>query len=353
MQESELHAWLRALLPVNHAAFTRVQARLDQQTKPPGSLGRLEELARQFVAITGREEIRRKRIYVFAADHGVADEGISAFPKTVTGEMVRNFISGGAAINAFAKQAGAEVQVVDMGVDADLMAIHDLHHCKIALGTANFVRQPAMTRAQALTGLAIGIAFAKTAKANDVDLLGTGDMGIGNTTSASAMAAVFTGLPVERVTYRGTGIDDRTLARKITLIENGINLHQPDAHDPLDVLAKLGGFEIAGIAGLVLGAAIYGIPVVLDGFISTVGALVASELSLLVRDYLMAAHESVEIGHVHVLNRLNLAPLLRLELRLGEGTGAALAMMLVEAALCGLREIRTFNEAGVSQGVRE
>lgn len=350
MQESELKAWLQTLQPINRDCLSVVKARLDSQTKPKGSLGRLEALAQQFVAITNRQVIRRKRIYVFAADHGVAEEGVSAFPQTVTGEMVRNFTEGGAAINALAKQAGAEVQVVDMGVNANLIQLQALHHCKIAMGTKNFMHQPAMTRQQAQAALATGVAFAKQAKSQAVDLLGTGEMGIGNSTSASAMTAVMTKLPVEQVTHHGTGIDEPTLAKKIAVIKHSLALHQPNACDPLDVLAKVGGFEIAGIAGLVLGGALCGIPVVVDGFISTVGAMIACELSPLIAEYLVAAHESVEIGHIHVLNRMNLAPLLRLGLRLGEGTGAALAMTLVEAALCGLRDIRTFHEAGVTQG---
>ena len=345
-----LQETLARIVPVAADQLAAVQARLDSQTKPAGSLGRLEEFARRYVAITGRETIRAKTVYTFAGDHGVTAEGVSAFPREVTPQMVLNFLAGGAAINALARQVGAEVVVVDMGVDFDFPPHQGLLDRKIARGTANLAQGPAMTRAQAIQALEAGIAIAVAAKETGIDLIGTGDMGIGNTTPSAAIAAVFTGLPVERVTHRGTGIDDAGLVRKLAAISRGLAVNRPDPADPVDVLAKVGGFEIGGIAGLVLGAAAVGLPVVIDGFISTAGAMIASELHPNVRDYIFAAHQSVEIGHTAMLERIGQRPILNLDLRLGEGTGGALAMGLIEAALRGLREIATFDEAGVSRG---
>lgn len=350
MNEMELRQLLTEIRPLDEKAMAAVQTRLDQQTKPQGSLGRLEEFACRFVAITGREDIRAKRVYTFAGDHGIAEEGVSAFPKEVTQQMVLNFVTGGAAINALARHAGADVKVVDMGVDADFELMDGLLPHKVGRGTANFSKGPAMTREQALQCLTTGITLARQAKEEGIDLLATGEMGIANTTPSAAIAAIFTGLTVEQVTFRGTGIDDKALQHKVAVIRKGLEVNQPEPTNPLDVLAKVGGFEIGGIAGLVLGAALYRIPVVIDGFISTAGALIASELHPHVRDYLFAAHRSVEIGHVHMLERIGQRPMLDLDLRLGEGTGAALAMPLIEASLQGLREIRTFAEAGVSEG---
>lgn len=340
---------LAQIQPVAVEKLAAVQARLDLQTKPPGSLGRLEEFARRFVAITGRESVRTKTIFTFAGDHGVCAEGVSAFPREVTPQMVLNFLAGGAAVNALARQVGAGVTVVDMGVDYDFPPHAGLLDRKVARGTANLAQGPAMSREQALQALEAGIAIAVECAATGVDLVGTGDMGIGNTTPSAAIAAVFTGLPPEAVTHRGTGIDDAGLVRKLAAICRGLEVNRPDPGDPVDVLAKVGGFEIGGIAGLVLGCAAVGLPVVVDGFISTAGALIASELHPNVRDYIFAAHQSVEIGHAAMLERIGRRPILDLELRLGEGTGGALAMGLIEAALRGLREIATFEDAGVSQ----
>ncbi|PLX78547.1 MAG: nicotinate-nucleotide--dimethylbenzimidazole phosphoribosyltransferase [Desulfuromonas sp.] len=339
---------LDKIKPVNPARLNEVQARIDSQAKPQGSLGRLEELARRFVAITGRDAIRKKVVFTFAGDHGVVAEGVSAFPKEVTPQMVYNFIDGGAAINALARHAEAEVIVVDMGVDHEFESLAGLIDKKIARGTANFTRGPAMSREQAVQALETGIELALYARDAGMDLVGTGDMGIGNTTPSSAILAAFSGLAVEQLTHRGTGIDDEGLQRKIAAIQKGLEVNAPNPDDPIDVLAKVGGFEIAGIAGLIVGCAALGIPVVVDGFISTAGALIASELHPHVKDYLFASHKSVEIGHVHMLDRIGQQPLLDLGLRLGEGTGGALVMSLIEAALQGYRDIRTFDEAGVS-----
>lgn len=350
MSDFNLPAVLEKIQAVSAEELAAVQSRIDRQAKPAGSLGRLEELSRRYVAITGREEIRAKRIYTFAGDHGVAVEGVSAFPAEVTPQMVYNFIDGGAAVNALAKHAGAEVRVVDMGVNHDFHGLAGLIDRKIALGTNNIATGPAMSRAQALAALQAGVELAVQAKADGVDLLGTGDMGIANTTPSSAIVAAFTGLSPLQVTHRGTGIDDAALGQKVRVISRALEVNQPDPSDPIDVLAKIGGFEIAGIAGLVLGCAAVRLPVVVDGFISTAGALVAAELHPHVRDYIFAAHQSVEIGHRHALQRIGQQPLLDLGLRLGEGTGAALAMSLLEASLQVLRDVLTFDAAGVSEG---
>jgi len=350
MADFDLQAVLDRIHPVSKEKLAAIQARIDRQAKPAGSLGRLEEFARRYVAITDREEIRAKRVYTFAGDHGVVEEGVSAFPPEVTPQMVFNFVEGGASINALARHAGAEVRVVDMGVAVDFTKLPGLIRRKIDYGTANFTKGPAMSRAQALECLAVGVELAEQAKADGVDLVGTGDMGIGNTTPAAAIAASLCRLPAEQVTHRGTGIDDEALARKIGVVARGLELNQPDPTDPLDVLAKVGGFEIGGIAGLVLGCAAEGLPVVIDGFISTAGALLASELHPQVRDYIFAAHQSVEIGHRHMLARIGQQPILDLGLRLGEGTGGALAMTLIEGALRVYREVLTFAAAGVSEG---
>ncbi len=351
--EMTLAAALECIRPVDPQKMAAVQARLDRQTKPRGSLGRLEELACRYVAIAGRDDIRQKAVFTFAGDHGITEEGVSAFPREVTPQMVFNFLDGGAAINALAGHVGAEVIVIDMGVDFDFPTRERLLAKKVGRGTRNFRRGPAMTREEAVQCLETGIEIAFNCQRVGIDLVGTGDMGIGNTTPSAAIAAVLAGRSVAEVTFRGTGIDDAGLAHKIQVIEEGLRINAPDRHDPIDVLAKVGGYEIGGIAGLVLGCAAAGVPVVIDGFISTAGALIAAELNPHVRDYIFAAHRSVEIGHACMLDHIGLRPLLDLEMRLGEGTGAALAMGLVEASLAGLRYIRTFEEAGVSEGAEK
>jgi nicotinate-nucleotide--dimethylbenzimidazole phosphoribosyltransferase len=350
MTRIDLQTALDRIRPLDPARIAAVQARLDTQAKPQGSLGRLEEFARRYFAITGREDVRRKAVFTFAGDHGVAEEGVSAFPREVTVQMVLNFMTGGAAINALARQVGAEVVVVDMGVDHDFEPMEGLLLKKVGPGTGNIARGPAMSRQEAVCCLETGIELAAFCKESDIDLVGTGDMGIANTTPSAAIAAVLTGLSVSEVTHRGTGIDDAALARKVQVIETALQVNTPDPKDPVDVLAKVGGFEIGGIAGLVLGCAAFGLPVVVDGFISTAGALIAASLHPRVSDYIFAAHQSVEIGHRHMLERIGKRPILNLDMRLGEGTGGALAMGLIEAALRALREIRTFDEAGVSDG---
>lgn len=348
-----LEAALASIKPVDPALLAAAQAKLDNKTKPLGSLGRLEEFARRVAAISGsmQPDLARKVIYTFAGDHGVVEEGVSAFPKEVTPQMVFNFLNGGAGVNVLARHVGAEVRVVDMGVDFDFGATPGLIDRKIARGTKNLAKEPAMTRAEAVAAVEAGITLALDAKAEGVAILGTGDMGIGNTTPSSAIIAAFSGIAVRELTHKGTGINDAALEKKIKAIEQGLAVNHPDPQDPIDVLAKVGGFEIAGIAGLVLGAAAAGIPVVIDGFISTAGALIASELHPSVKEYIFAAHKSVEIGHTFMLDRMDAVPILDLQLRLGEGTGAALAMTLIEAGARVLCEMASFAEAGVSEQI--
>lgn len=334
----------------------QAQQRLDNLTKPPGSLGRLEEFARQLMAITEDRmpQLDRKLIFTFAGDHGVAEEGVSAFPKEVTAQMVFNFLNGGAAINVLARHGGAEVVVIDIGVDYDFAEVVKerevpLLRKKVVWGTKNMCRGPAMTRPEAERCIAIGIELADEYAKKGYQFFATGEMGIANTTPSSAIAAVLTGRPVREVTGRGTGIGDNVLENKIRVIEDAISLNQPEPNDPIDVLAKVGGAEIGGIAGLIIGSAANRIPVVIDGFISTAGALIAYCLQPAVKDYLFAAHSSVEIGHKVMLEKIGLKPILDLDMRLGEGTGAALAFFMIEAGPKIYKEMATFSEAGVSK----
>lgn len=342
---------LQAITPLDQTAIAAARQRQAQLTKPAGSLGRLEELSIKIAGITGQAmpSLERKAIIVMAGDHGVAVEGVSAYPAEVTPQMVLNFLTGGAAINVFARQAGARVVVADLGVAVDLPDHPNLIKRKIGYGTRNIAQGPAMSMEEAQAAVEAGIEIVQAEIERGLDIVGTGDMGIANTTPSSAIAAVFTGLEVERVTGRGTGIDGSGWERKVAIINRALQVNQPDPSNALEVLAKVGGFEIAGLVGLIFGAAAAKIPVVVDGFISTAAALVATEWHPPVRDYLIAAHNSVEIGHRAMLERMELVPLLNLDLRLGEGTGAALAMPLIEAACLALRDMATFGEAGVSE----
>lgn len=350
---SRLEERLRYIKPVNKDLYSRVQARLDNLTKPRGSLGRLEDLAKRYVAITGKDEpkIIKKIIYTFAGDHGVTEEGVSLYPKEVTPQMVYNFLRGGAGINVLARHINAEVRVVDIGVDHHFNKADGLIQCKVGKGTGNIAKGPAMTRDEAIRAMEVGIGLADEALRDGVDVIGTGDMGIGNTTPSSAIAAVITGEPVEVVTGRGTGIDEDRFKVKVKVIERAIDLNKPNPKDPIDILVKIGGFEIAGIAGLIVGAAANRIPVMIDGFISTAGALIASEMNTHIKDYLFASHQSVEQGHKAMLDRIGIKPLLDLDLRLGEGTGACLGINILEASIKILTEMATFGEAGVSKEI--
>lgn len=335
---------------LDEAAMQAARERQNMLTKPPASLGRLEELSIQLAGITGQAFLStdRKAVIVMAADHGVAAEGVSAYPADVTAQMVLNFLRGGAAINVLARQAGARVTVVDIGVASEFVDMPGLVRRKVMCGTRNQAQGPAMTRAEAEQAIQIGMDVFESEFAPGLDVVATGDMGIGNTTPSSAIVAAMTGLPVAQVVGRGTGIDDEGLARKIQVIEKALSVNQPDPNDALDVLHKVGGLEIAGLAGVMIAAASHRIPVLVDGFISTAAAMIAVGLAPRVRDYLISAHQSVEIGHRAMLSHLQLKPLLDLDLRLGEGTGAALAFHLVEASTRILREMATFDEAGVS-----
>jgi nicotinate-nucleotide--dimethylbenzimidazole phosphoribosyltransferase len=325
------------------------QAHLDSLTKPQGSLGRLEELARRLIEIQGGEPPRVEHAVIFtlAGDHGVVAEGVSAYPQVVTAQMVENFLRGGAAVNVLARHAGARVVVADLGVAFQLPPHPELRAKKIASGTQNFARGPAMTRAQAEAAVEAGIELVEAER--EVDLIGTGEMGIGNTTAASAITAVVTGASVESVTGRGTGIDEAAWRKKVAVIQQGLRLNRPDPGDGLDLLSKVGGFEIGGLVGVILAGAARRIPVVIDGFIAGAAALIAATLKPEVRHYLLAAHCSAEPGHRIGLNHLGLAPYLDLQMRLGEGTGAALAFTLIRAAARIYTEMATFKSAGVSE----
>lgn len=331
-------------------AEIEVRRRLDQLTKPPGSLGRLEELAVRLAAISGvcPPPLRDPVIFTLAGDHGVVAQGVSAYPQIVTAQMVENFLRGGAAVNALARHAGARVVVADLGVAAPLPRHPDLRDCKIAPGTADMTCGPAMTREQAVRAVEAGIALVETERARGADLIGTGEMGIGNTTAASALVVVLTGAAVESVTGPGTGVDAAGRRRKIEAIRRALDLNRPDPADALDTLAKVGGFEIAGLVGVILAGAAYRMPVVLDGFIAGAAALTAVRLKPEARGALLAAHRSAEPGHARVLKALGLEPYLDLGMRLGEGTGTALCISLARAARAVLSEMATFKSAGVT-----
>jgi nicotinate-nucleotide--dimethylbenzimidazole phosphoribosyltransferase len=342
---------LAAIGPLDQAAMASARARQDTLTKPPGSLGRLEEISILLAGIFGQAipQIRRKSVILAAGDHGVVAEGVSAYPQEVTPQMVYNFLRGGAGINVLARHAGAEIMILDAGVAADLRPHPLLRQVKIGRGTSNMALGPAMTREQAIRCLETGIDAAREQIAEGADLIACGDMGIGNTTASSAITAVITGTDPAITTGRGTGLDDPALAHKIEVIRRAIAVNQPDPRDGLDVLTRIGGFEIGVLAGAMLGTAAGRRPVVVDGFISGAAALIAWVISPEARSYFLASHQSVEPGHRVGLEAMGLSPLLDLNLRLGEGTGAALAMHLIEASARCLAEMATFAEAGVSE----
>lgn len=349
---------IKSVGPADAVYYLKAKARLDTLTKPKGSLGRLEEIAARVAAILrqAKPSLKRKVIFTLAGDHGVCEEGVSAYPQAVTAQMVYNFLKEGAAINVLAKHSGAEVVVVDAGVKEKIAAeglglrIESFRDKKVACGTRNFAKGPAMTREEAYRSIVTGIEVFEEAYAEGkVDIAGVGEMGIGNTTAASAITAAMTGEKPELVTGRGTGIDDASYARKIAVIRKALSLHKPDPKDPIDILSKVGGFEIGGIAGVILAAASKRVPVAVDGFIASCGALLAFEMCPNVRDYMFFAHQSVEAGQLAILRRVNQRPLLNLDMRLGEGTGAALAIGVIDAAVKILNEMATFSEAGVSE----
>jgi nicotinate-nucleotide--dimethylbenzimidazole phosphoribosyltransferase len=342
--------------PVDQTWIAKAEARTAELVMPPRALGRLHTIAERCCGIqkTLTPGLDQKAVLVMAGDHGVAVEGVSAFPQEVTGAMVRTFLAGGAGINAIARFAGAKVWVVDMGMIPSIDPLNVeggrfLKVHKVGPGTASFLRGPAMTRDQAAQAVLTGFNLASEQFEAGVQVLGTGDMGIANTTPSAAIGAVITQASLDEMVGRGTGVDDQGLARKKAVIAKGLEINRPDENDGLDVLAKVGGFEIGGLAGLALAGAYHQRPVVVDGFISTAGALIAQAICPTVTDYLFAGHQSEEPGHKIMLRHLGLKPILDLGMRLGEGTGGTLAMTIMEGALRVFKEVLTFEEAGVAE----
>lgn len=337
--------------PLDTAAAQAAAAYLDRLTKPPGSLGKLEALAIQLAGITGEMKpvLTKKSVVVMAGDHGVCEEGVSAFPSEVTPQMVLNFLNGGAAVNVLARQAGADVQCVDIGVAVELTHERLLAR-NIRRGTANMAKGPAMSREEAVRSVLTGAEIAAELVRQGTQLFVTGEMGIGNTTPSAAILSVLSGRPPAETAGRGTGITDEKLLHKIQVLEQAIQINRPRADDPIDVLAKVGGLEIGGLAGLILGAAAQGRPVVIDGFISSAAAFIATAINPAVVPYLIASHVSQESGHRLLLQELGLSPMLEMDMRLGEGTGGVLSLHLVDAACRIMQEMATFESAGVSGG---
>jgi nicotinate-nucleotide--dimethylbenzimidazole phosphoribosyltransferase len=347
---NRLEKTIQEIRPVDPRWIASAAQRQLELTKPPGSLGRLEEIANRCAAIRESFELTadRPRIVLFAADHGVCAEGVSAYPQEVTAQMVLNFLRGGAAINALARCGGIELKVVDVGVATPLPRSSDLISRRAAPGTRNFCAQSAMTESEMTAALETGVELAGDSVIAGCDLLGFGEMGIGNTTSASAIAAALTRQPVETVMGRGTGADDACLARKRSAIERALSLHAASLDRPLEVLRCVGGLEIAAMCGFCLGAAARRVPVVADGFIATAAAALAVRLCPTSSGYMFGSHLSAEPGHACLLAILEQEPLLQLGMRLGEGTGAALAMNLIQAAVAAFTQMATFAGAGVS-----
>lgn len=339
---------------LDREAMAQAQARVDSLLKPPGSLGRLEELAVRLAGITAHAfpEITQKSVIVMAGDHGVVAEGVSAAPQEITWQILPRFVDGTGGIGVLARHVGAKVVVVDIGVARPVewpgVVVRKIRH-----GTGNITRGPAMTREEAVRAVEAGIELAQAEVEEGADLIATGDMGIGNTTPSSAILCAITGIPVEEAVGRGTMINDVVLAQKRRAVAEALRVNRPDKSDPLGLLAKVGGLEIAGLAGVILGAAARRVPVLLDGFITGAAALIAAGLCPRAKDFMLAAHLSEERAHRHMLTALRLRPILDLNLRLGEGTGAALAMPVVEAAVKILKEMTTFNDSGVSEMERD
>ena len=352
----ELEKIISEIRPVDLSWLEKAKERQDHLTKPPLSLGQLEEIACRLAAIqqTLSPRVDRKRVVVFAGDHGVTEEGVSPYPSEVTAQMVANFLRGGAAINAVARTIGAELIVVNAGVASPIPEIEiassgvGFIQRPVRKGTRNFTKETALTREETLRGLLLGCEMAHEAKQAGVNLIAMGEMGIGNTTSASAITAVLTESAASSVTGRGTGVDDEALIRKQKIVDRGVRLHAPSPDDPFHVLQSLGGLELAGLAGLCLGAAVNRMAIVCDGFIATASAAVAVKMCPAVSDYLFCGHLSTEPGHAIILSFLGKKPLLQLDMRLGEGTGAALAMGVIDAAVRTFVEMATFESAGVS-----
>ncbi len=341
---------IQKITPVNFKLMEKAQEKLDNLTKPQGSLGKLEDFARRIVGISGTlsPKIKRKVIFVMAGDHGVVEQGVSAYPQEVTFQMVSNFIRGGAGINVLAKHIGAEILVVDMGVAKEFPLGEGIIRKKIACGTNNMAKGPAMSRDEAERAIIAGVeVFEDELNRKGIDIVGLGEMGIANTTPSSAIVACLTKAKVEEVTGRGTGIDKNQLKNKVKVIKQAIKVNHPDPEDGLDVLSKIGGFEIGGLVGCILAAASHRVPIVIDGFISCASALIAIKLAPLAKDYIFASHNSVEKGHKIALGYIGKVPMFDLGMRLGEGTGAALGISFIEAGVKTLTQMATFTDAGV------
>ncbi len=336
---------IESIEPINGTFDQQIQERLDSLTKPPGSLGRLEELAATICRIRGEivPGLKQKKIFVFAADHGVVESGVSAYPQEVTTQMLHNFAGGGAAINVLARDAGATIQVIDVGAKGETP--DGVLNRKVGLGTANMSLGPAMSEEEAIHSLKVGIQIVEECEA---DIIGFGEMGIGNTTAATAILAAVCDESIESITGKGTGLNEESRLKKAAVIEKSLLINKPHSEDGLDLLSKVGGFEIGAIAGAILAAASKRIPILLDGLIATAGALIAMKLQPNVADYLIASHQSEEPGHKKMLELLQLKPYLEFNLRLGEGTGAALMMNFSNASIKILNEMATFDSAGVS-----
>jgi len=351
-QMTTLQKTINSILPTDKTLLPQAQHTIDNKTKPIGSLGILEDIALKCSLIqnTLTPSLNRRTAIIFAADHGITSQGISAYPSEVTPQMCLNFINNGAAINSICKSTGADFHLINMGVNYDFTNTAGIIDRSIRKGTNNFASEPAMTPAEAEQALTAGItAFEEICRKEQPDIIAIGEMGIGNTTSAAAITSLICRIPVNEATGRGTGIDDKTLRRKQDTITKALNLHNPNPTDPIDILSKIGGFEIAGMAGAMLKAASCGTIIVIDGFISTTAALIAQQLCPHITDYMLAGHKSVEKGQTAALKKLKLRPILDLNMRLGEGTGAALAMDLAKTAADIMQNMASFEDAGVAR----
>jgi len=347
---NKLEQTLQKIKPLNKTVMIQTQKRLDELTKPPGSLGVLENIAKQIAGITGQviPELPKKAAILMAGDHGIVKEGVTPYPQEVTAQMVLNFVNGGAAMNVLTRHENAKLYVVDIGVATDLPDVPNIIKRKVAYGTKNMAEGPAMTEAEAIRALEVGIEITEEVIKDGAGLIAIGEMGIGNTSPSTAIIATYSGLSVKDVVGRGTGINDEGMKIKIAAIERALKVNKPDPAKPIEVLAKVGGLEIAGMAGVILACAANRVPVIIDGFISGASAVIASEIAPLAKNYMLGSHLSEEPGHKVMLEYLKIKPMLMMNMRLGEGTGAALAMNLVDASLKILREMATFAEAGIS-----
>ena len=350
--ERELSALLASIRPADEAAKRQARARQDSLAKPPKSLGKLEELSVQLAGVTGKlnNSVKKRRILIFCADNGVVEEGVSSAPKSVTLAQTINFTRGKTGVAALAKEFGVDLTVIDMGIDGDVPEGCGVLNRKIRRGTWNLAKRPAMAREEALRAMLTGAQCAKDAKAAGCDALGVGEMGIGNTTTSSAVLSALTGLSVEKTAGKGGGLEQAAFQKKKRVIAQALARWEPDRSDPIDVLSKVGGFDLAAMTGAFLGAAESRIPAVIDGFISAVAALCAVRLCPAVREYLVPSHASYEIGYGRAMEEIGLSPLLLLDMRLGEGSGCVLAFEVLRAACAAMNGMATFEEAQIDDG---